>query len=133
MSLPDRPSELLQLALDDLRKCEADPRFVIDMRYWLVAKTNTCHVCLAGSVMAQSLGANVEFDCSPGSFDRDTLKKLMALNYFRQGCIQLGYESLGRKRPTQVRRGWPAATYFDKEQFQQDMESLVKHLQEHGE
>ena len=32
--LPDKPSELIRVALGDLAKCMADPRYFIDMRGW---------------------------------------------------------------------------------------------------
>ena len=53
--LPDKPSELIRLALADLRKCEADPRYLIDMAQWHRPVTSElCHVCLAGAVMART-------------------------------------------------------------------------------
>lgn len=53
--LPRRPSVLLELALNDLRLCEQNPDFVIDMETWYDARLPKCVVCLAGSVMAQRL------------------------------------------------------------------------------
>lgn len=55
VTLPNKRSELLKLALADLEKCELNPRFRIDMYYWLISGPYHCVVCLAGSVMAQTL------------------------------------------------------------------------------
>lgn len=57
--LPDKPSELIRLALKDLRKTERQFwKYKIDMDIWHSGKTSTlsrCSVCLAGAVMAQTL------------------------------------------------------------------------------
>ena len=54
-TLPDKPSELIRLALSDLEKCEGDSRYEVDMNEWHVPtqKGHVCYVCLAGSVMAK--------------------------------------------------------------------------------
>ena len=54
-NLPNKPSELLIVARDDLEKCIADGYFV-RMGQWLSMLDGTCSVCLAGAVMAKSLG-----------------------------------------------------------------------------
>ena len=134
MSLPDRPSELLQLALDDLRKCEADPRFKIDMSQWVTPVNEVCYVCLAGSVMIQELGASPEKWCAPLHFQYGVSDKLWALNQFRLGLLCSAYKFLGRELPENLpERVCVTRHNDDKEQFHQDMESLIKLLQEHGE
>ena len=69
--LPDQPSALIRAALDDLKKCMADPTYVINMATWHkplsgdqplserdppFGRTNSaeCSVCLAGAVLAQT-------------------------------------------------------------------------------
>ena len=90
--LPDKPSELIRIALDDLEACEADPRYEIDMGRWHGAADPTCSVCLAGAVMAQRLRISLDTDASPSSFDPDTDCKLLALNEFRMGYIGSGLD-----------------------------------------
>ena len=134
MNLPDRPSELLRVALDDLRKCEADPRFKIDMSQWVMPQDGVCYVCLAGSVMIQELGASPKIGCLPSHFSEEVSDKLDALNEFRMGFIDAAYESLGQELPENLPEGIRVTRYNDdKEQFHKDMESLIKLLQEHGE
>lgn len=56
--LPGKPSALIRIALDDLKKAEKDPTMKISMDTWLqVAKNGVdkCAVCMAGSVMAKRL------------------------------------------------------------------------------
>jgi len=55
IELPHKRSELIRLAVADLEKCEHDSRFIIDMSCWIISTRDTCAVCLAGSVMAQTL------------------------------------------------------------------------------
>lgn len=48
-------SELLEIAIDDLKKCERSDDYEINMAVWY--KTNgKCSVCMAGSVLAQTMG-----------------------------------------------------------------------------
>lgn len=120
--LPEKPSELLKLAMLDLEKVEADPRYRVDMGEW--HKPNgRCSVCLAGSVMAKTLGlppnkddpfydgrrrrAEIirwrlpDYRTSPASPDVDpTISfKLFALDCFRNGDITCAFGYLGIKRP----------------------------------
>lgn len=55
---PTKASEAIRLALADLEKCEANPHYRINMGLWHGRKASTgpCYVCLAGAVMAQTLG-----------------------------------------------------------------------------
>lgn len=58
MNLPDKPSELLILAMTDLEACENDPNYRINMDHWCnYEDTNNgrvCEVCLAGAFLAKS-------------------------------------------------------------------------------
>ena len=132
--LPDRPSELLQLALNDLRTCEADPRYRIEMAVWHVMRGGTCYICLAGAVIANSLPEKYQEFVTPSSFDYEVEKKLRALNLFRVGYIGDAYFILKRKQPEKLPSFVPVADYdVNPSQFYTDMESLVKLLQEHEE
>ena len=59
--LPDKLSELLNVALKDLKKCERSKKYEVYMMAWHLPNSDkgTCMVCLAGSVMAK------EFKLSP--------------------------------------------------------------------
>jgi hypothetical protein len=54
--LPLRLHELLDLALKDLMSCAKSTKYVIDMGTWHEPYRDGCHVCMAGAVMARSLG-----------------------------------------------------------------------------
>lgn len=95
--LPDKPSELIRVALKDLEACEQDDRYVIDMSAWHSPQGRLCHVCLAGAVMAQSLGVSPHYEKVPSEFQRqdpDTETKLLALNRFREGLVVAGLRML---------------------------------------
>lgn len=93
-SLPDLPSELLKVALADLRKATQTEGVKINMDAWLNTNLNPgfCSVCFAGSLLIGSLG----FIEKPDSFihngdfhliqlDPVTGEKLLAIEDFRQG------------------------------------------------
>lgn len=90
--LPDDAPSLIRLALSDLEKVENDPAFAVDMNVWLRRYSSCCRVCLAGSVMANTLGSEME---SPSLFDHDTKHKLLALDHFRNGYLRVGLRLLG--------------------------------------
>ena len=101
-TLPEKPSELIRLALHDLELCEQDNRYIIDMDTWHTPYEgynndllrNKCLVCLAGSVIAKSLNADACIDLVPCDYNHKTEMKLFALEYFRRGDIYDGIELL---------------------------------------
>lgn len=56
VKLPSKLSELILLAVKDAKACEADPRYRVTIDYWHKPFGETCYVCMAGAVMAKSLG-----------------------------------------------------------------------------
>lgn len=137
--LPDKPSELIRLALADLKKVESDPRYEIAMAVtWHEPQEEerTCLVCLAGAVMAEELGLSPEEDRGPSYFDTDTTLKLLALNSFRLGNIdtalchlRIDYEQYFSV-PTRVH----IAGYNDENPapFYRGMEAIASCLEEVG-
>jgi len=66
--LPDKIGDLIRLAVKDLTLCEDDPQYKINMEYWHKPGwvTDLCYVCLAGSVIAQTLEMSPNLYYSPG-------------------------------------------------------------------
>lgn len=84
-TLPDKLSELIMIAINDLKACEKDPDYVIDMSEWHHPVGDKCHVCLAGAVIAKTCDASRFQRHKP---ENDELgNKLKALNSIRQGLI----------------------------------------------
>ena len=55
VKLPEYPSELLKLALDDLKVIKEDKRYEIDMELFHRPNKKTCSVDLVGAVLANTL------------------------------------------------------------------------------
>lgn len=133
--LPDKPSELIRLALGDMKKCEADPKYTINMDRWHdLLLEGLCAVCLAGSVMAQTLHEKWWRSLNLSEFDDNTALKLSALNDFRSGNVASGLWEL---RLWDQRKEHPLdreITNYDvnPDYFHADMEELAKDLEECG-
>lgn len=71
--LPKKLSALLRLAVEDAKKCEVDDRYRFDMTSWhthlVWGSDSKCAVCMAGAVMAKSLGASILRDFNPEDFE----------------------------------------------------------------
>lgn len=135
--LPDKPSELIRLALADLRKCESYPAYKIDFNRWHYPELGgACCVCLAGSVIAQSLGKNPRFYSKPSDYNSDTEMKLEALDDFRSGNVDGGlfrmniYEP-GQRKYLHLNRNIPLYE-LSREDFHEVMESLADDLEKAG-
>jgi len=135
--LPDTPSALIRVALADLKKCEAMPGYRIDMTTFHTPTSNdVCLVCLAGAVMAQTLGVMKGGYSTPAHCPEE-LEKLIALDCFRVGDVEMGLCELGIEAPQDLLELWRGELEFtdyhdDPAQFHQDMEALAKELEAHG-
>lgn len=135
--LPDKPSELIRLALADLEKVEASKEYVVTMSRYHEPNgahgSRRCQVCFAGAVIASTLGMPPEIDAFPESFDRDTALKLFALNEFRQGWVS---EGLGFLVHLGYRGGHDSRIvtpyHVDPKQFKSDMHEIATELEGKG-
>lgn len=94
--LPDRPGDLIRLAIGDLALVEADPNYRVNMWTWHAPRLGEpCNVCLAGSVMAKTLDCAPTKSTDPWSFPGGVAAKLNALNYFRTGEVTAGLREMG--------------------------------------
>ena len=93
--LPNKPSALIRIALKDLELCENDGRYCVTMdECWHEPTFNgKCNVCLAGSVMAQTLKMPITRLLFTEDLDEEE-NKLIALDCFRQGDIDSGLTEL---------------------------------------
>lgn len=87
--LPDKPSELLKVALADYFLVKADPRYTIDLDNWHnPQESGQCKVCLAGSVMAKSFNLDINEPTSPHYLDISIGDKLFAIDEFKNGNLR---------------------------------------------
>ena len=129
--LSDIPSVAIRQALADLRKCEADERYVIEMGAWHEPISNgRCEVCLAGAVVAQRNGVPLNQVWEP-SIGEDMLD---ALNMFREGFLDEAFELLGYdQHPKAVPTVFSVRAYrIDRYGFYADMERMADMLEEAG-
>lgn len=95
VTLPDKPSELIKIALKDLTMVENTPGYKIAMSSWHEPITTSdqgpvCMVCLAGSVIAGTFKALIGSHQSPATItaDKQTRDKLLSLDWLRMGQIK---------------------------------------------
>lgn len=130
--LPDKPSQLIRVALRDLEKCERSRLYHVDMLDWH-RPNGHCRVCLAGAVMAKSLGVPHNIKISPFDFEGEVMQKLRALNFFRCGFYDEAFYVLEIKRPEAFPDEANITDYADdKAQFKRDMRKLASLLAKEG-
>lgn len=136
--------KLLDLALKDLKKCDEDENFEIDMAVWFnVDAHNKCTVCMAGAVLAQEVHGgdiqNVGKSYTPGSTPIPS--KMHAIDDLRELCISSAYTRIYGVHPEgnlmmdiddifqKITNNNEPPTYRDdKEHFYKVMEELQSEL-----
>jgi hypothetical protein len=132
------PAKLLEMALEDLEKCEASPDYEVCMAEWCLQKEEkTCYVCLAGAVMAQRLVKDKDFlHLAPCCFNWSTRRKLEFLDSVRV-CIEMGKDIVfgyhARLVPEEFWENFSAkpTTYRkDPEGFKEEIRKAIKFLRD---
>lgn len=98
IALPAKASELLALALAELRRVEQDSRYRIDMKKWHIPSMDrsVCSVCLAGAVLAGHLPPSEIVGDVDGRFDPETAVRLQAIDLLRCGAVKTAVRVLGQ-------------------------------------
>ena len=132
--LPNKPSELLALALADLAKVERSSKYEVDMDDWHAPTTKgVCNVCMAASVMAKTLNVDRFETFTPGDFETDTQKKLRAIDRLRKGYLAHALDVLGIDHPRFLVSEIDVADYHDDpKQFKKDMRAIIEALKNVG-
>ena len=146
--LPDKPSQLIEDALEDLQQVERSNDYIVDMDKWHCpqprgedgeAPLEICCVCLAGAVMAESLHSDPDSSLIPDHFlpDTDTRNKLFALEYFRGGMWEDALKEMKIDPPSELLDAlhdmelYPADYSMNPDQFKKDLKSASDILKEH--
>lgn len=95
MSLPEKFSDLIELAVYDAQRFELIPGHSLNMRQWLFH----CEACLAGAVMHQTLGLR---GCRDVWRTGDAEDQLRALDSLRQGMLSSLAWELGLAMPEEL-------------------------------
>lgn len=136
---PNKISELLQLALDDLRVAEQTPnKFTVDMNSWVQSIHDACKVCLAGAVMVITLKDEIDGYRFPGLFPFDFSNgwesALTALDYIRQGSLHTAYHILDRSMPDGLPDVLNVVNYdISSTEWRENMEEIQAMLEAYGE
>jgi len=132
--LPDKPSDLISVALSDLRKVEEDEIYEVNMDVWHETSGRGCIVCLAGAVMAMTLYVpRSESIPNPRVFGHGIFDALSALDMFRVGEVDLGFYLLGIPRPPHIPKKVTIPEYAHcREAFHAAMAEMAKQLKKAG-
>lgn len=128
--LPNKPSALITMALDDLNKVERMDGYVVNMGAWHQKfHDSTCNVCFAGAVISRSLKGARDSYLEPCMYDDDTKGKLYALDNFRQGICGEAFEGMGLpfSKGTPFERDIPEY-HEERRKFKLAMRKLVRDL-----
>lgn len=93
-NLPSKLSDLLEVALKDLTSVRRSKRYHVNMAVWHTPIEGECQVCLAGAVMARTLGIEPEKDADPYNMPQRLSRPLEALNELRLGFVLDAYCNL---------------------------------------
>jgi len=135
--LSDTPSTMIYEAIKDLEEIEKNPNYIINMDEWHKphsVELNKCEVCLAGSVMANTLKVPTENNVSPVFFKGSNYSKLCALDNFRQGSMYGALALLNISIPTKYSdKPFPITPYAESPTlFKKDMWELAEDLESEG-
>lgn len=81
-NLPNKLSDVIMVALEDLVKAERSKRYKVNMDHWH-APNGKCSVCFAGAVMAKCDGVRPSEYIGPSDFSGRSERALRALNFVR--------------------------------------------------
>lgn len=82
-------TDLIEVAVKDMRMVKASPDHTLDVSVWHAPPhpevKGRCAVCVAGAIMAGTLGTPPTASVAPDSFDEDTADMLNLLDSLRLG------------------------------------------------
>lgn len=149
LKLPNKLSDLMEVALKDLAKAERSAFYNAEMGSWHQPQYNrgdvvSCDVCFAGSVIAFTLHADKDSQMAPSMFSRDLHGKLIALNSVRNGgygsaAYSMGFSVRRQKKiaahvlasPALAHR--PVSYHRDRKVFKEDIRAAIRALRGIGE
>ena len=98
-ALPDKLSELIDVAIQDAKKLDRDKYTPSYIYYYMPEEpyydNASCYVCDAGAVMVGTLLVDKNSQADPSEFHVSTERKLDALDHARRGAYSMAVEQLG--------------------------------------
>jgi hypothetical protein len=93
--------------MQDLELVENDPKYTFEMSTWYSSDYNedTCYICHAGAVMANTLKLkeSKKTFSHPDLFDNSTRDKLIAIDAFREGNLTKALEYMKTRIPRSLK------------------------------
>ena len=114
IELPNYPSELLQLALNDIKDVNENKNYKIDGTVWhkYDKKKGICTVCLGGAVLANTIEVDIKFEM-PKIYEEleneigvDNAKKLDIIDGIRQLLLSCVYHTSASRTLTSIEIEW---------------------------
>jgi len=127
---PTLPSELIALALRDIKWVEKHPKYFVKMETW----RSGCGVCFAGSVMTRRFKIT-DGRCTPCLFTTEWANAFWALDRFRLGAVTEGLRHLGIRLQfddTEIFSVDVCPYEHDPDSFKRDIGNLITLLQREG-
>lgn len=101
--LPNKLSDLIEVAIADLIKCERSSKYLVNMLVWHnPVNDEHCEVCFAGGVIAQTLSTDHKRWTEPCEFKTGINRKLQALDDLRRGRLGAALHQMNASRPYQA-------------------------------
>jgi hypothetical protein len=111
-----KPSRLIEMAMEDLVKCEKSKKYRIEMGEWIAKKWSSnvqkevCYVCLAGACVSQRFDIKHSLNASVGELAETIIdghaeeveRRMEALDQFRLGYVADAIESMHIKVSDEV-------------------------------
>jgi len=128
--LPDKMSDLLEVALKDLRRAERHPLFTVDMGVWIQPRAVRCAVCLAGAALKFELDIKSIDQVISGN---DAGRKALALNSLRTGSVSHAARFMGLDSKGYEPFDRSVSLYgVHRREFHRDLRQLVTDLRAAG-
>ena len=126
--------EILEAALEDVRKVEAMPDIKIDLGFLISGndERGICTVDMAGATLIQRCGISRAIPCEPQYLPEELEKRCYALDYLARGDVEFAYEEIYNDGIQ-----WDDCNIYDKEvaryeidpaQWHADMDRLLTDL-----
>jgi len=133
-NLPDLPSKLLAIALEELRKVEKNNDYEIEMLVWhSPCFAGACQVCLAGAVIVGKLKVPRHQYANASSFHKSLNRKLEAIDFLRRGFVGDALEILGIEKPKSIEDFYDVEHYYtDRKRFFCAVTRIQKRLEKVG-
>ena len=138
-SLPDKPSDLIQTALECLHVIESDDRIRIRMTSYHKGGLGGSTMGLAGAVMHFRLRADIRQDYTPNDYCASLKRKLRFLHIIATGRVHDALQAMhlepppSNKHRRQIHRRTHVPNYaIDREGFRRSLSDLARELKRHS-